>query len=132
MQITAIDADASLINIVKAQDQLHDRAFARTRGADQGHRVPCRHVERDVIQRLGARPIGETDMGETKRATPVARESPVRSLIEGFKYVWGNQTVLMLLVIAFVLNLLAAPYRYTFMPLFARYVLDAGPAGALA
>ena len=68
-------------------------------------------------------------MGETKRATPVARESPVRSLIEGFKYVWGNQTVLMLLVIAFVLNLLAAPYRYTFMPLFARYVLDAGPAG---
>jgi predicted MFS family arabinose efflux permease len=35
----------------------------------------------------------------------------------------------MLLVIAFLLNLLAAPYRYAFLPLFARYVLDAGPAG---
>ncbi len=68
-------------------------------------------------------------MGSTPHATPAARESPVRSLIHGFKYVWGNQTVLMLLVIAFMLNLLAAPYRYAFMPLFARYVLDAGPAG---
>lgn len=68
-------------------------------------------------------------MGSTPHATPAARESPLRSLIEGFRYVWGNQTVLMLLVIAFMLNLLAAPYRYAFMPLFARYVLDAGPAG---
>lgn len=68
-------------------------------------------------------------MGSTPHATPAARESPLRSLLEGFRYVWGNQTVLMLLVIAFMLNLLAAPYRYAFMPLFARYVLDAGPAG---
>ena len=35
----------------------------------------------------------------------------------------------MLLVIAFLLNLLAAPYRYAFLPLFARYILDAGPTG---
>ena len=56
-------------------------------------------------------------------------EPPVRSLVGGLQYVWGNQTVLMLLVIAFLLNLLAAPYRYAFLPLFARYVLDAGPAG---
>jgi MFS transporter, DHA1 family, staphyloferrin A biosynthesis exporter len=34
-----------------------------------------------------------------------------------------------LLAIAFLLNLLAAPYRYAFLPVFARYVLDAGPAG---
>jgi predicted MFS family arabinose efflux permease len=34
-----------------------------------------------------------------------------------------------LLVIAFLLNLFAAPYRYSFLPLFARYILDAGPAG---
>ena len=56
-------------------------------------------------------------------------ESPVKSLIGGLRYVWGNQTVLVLLVIAFLLNFLAAPYRYAFLPLFARYVLDAGPAG---
>jgi predicted MFS family arabinose efflux permease len=34
-----------------------------------------------------------------------------------------------LLVIAFLLNLLAAPYRYAFLPLFARYILDTGPTG---
>src|SRR5262245_41048036 len=58
-----------------------------------------------------------------------AHEEPVKSLISGFRYVWGHQTVLMLLLIAFLLNLLAAPYRYAFLPLFARYVLDTGPAG---
>jgi MFS family permease len=56
-------------------------------------------------------------------------EPPVRSLIGGLGYVWGNPTVLGLMVIAFLLNFLAAPYRYAFLPLFARYVLDAGPAG---
>ena len=56
-------------------------------------------------------------------------ESPVKSLIGGLKYVWGNHTVLMLLVIACLLNLLAAPYRYSFLPLFARYILDVGPTG---
>lgn len=56
-------------------------------------------------------------------------ESPMRSMVAGFKYVWGHQRVLMLLLIAFLLNLLAAPYRYAFLPLFARYILDAGPTG---
>jgi MFS family permease len=56
-------------------------------------------------------------------------EPPMRSLIEGLRYVRENHTVLVLLVIAFMLNLVAAPYRYSFLPLFARYVLDAGPTG---
>ena len=56
-------------------------------------------------------------------------EPPAKSLVSGLKYVWGNQTVLVLMVMAFLLNLLAAPYRYAFLPVFARYVLDAGPAG---
>lgn len=68
-------------------------------------------------------------MKEVKQSTAKLHESPVQSLIGGMRYVWGNQTVLVLLVIAFLLNLLAAPYRYSFLPLFARYILDAGPAG---
>ena len=64
-----------------------------------------------------------------KHTVSQLHESPVKSLIGGLKYVWGNQTVLVLLVIAFLLNLLAAPYRYSFLPLFARYILDAGAAG---
>ena len=66
---------------------------------------------------------------DVKQAVPHVHESPVRSLIGGLKYVWRNQTVLVLLVIAFLLNLFAAPYRYAFLPLFARYILDAGPTG---
>jgi MFS family permease len=58
-----------------------------------------------------------------------APESPVKSLIGGLKYVWSHQTVLVLLVIACILNLLAAPYRYAFLPVFSRYILDAGPTG---
>ena len=68
-------------------------------------------------------------LDSVKHATPHVQESPVKSLIGGLAYVRDNQTVLILLVIAFLLNLLAAPYRYAFLPLFARYVLDAGPTG---
>ena len=64
-----------------------------------------------------------------KHALPHVQESPVKSFVAGFKYARSNELVLVLLVIAFLLNLLAAPYRYSFLPLFARYVLDAGPAG---
>ncbi len=64
-----------------------------------------------------------------KQAGPHVHEPPVKSLIGGLKYVWGNHPVLMLMVIAFLLNLFAAPYRYAFLPLFSRYVLDAGPTG---
>ncbi len=68
-------------------------------------------------------------MREVKQSTVKQHEPPLKSLIGGMKYVWDNQTVLVLLVIAFLLNLLAAPYRYAFLPLFARYILDTGPAG---
>ena len=66
---------------------------------------------------------------DAKRQTPRVHVSPARSLVEGLHYVWRNQPVFVLLVIAFLLNLLAAPYRYAFLPLFARYILDTGPAG---
>jgi len=66
---------------------------------------------------------------DARRTAAHDHESPVRSLIGGLKYVWSNQTVLLLLVIACLLNMLAAPYRYAFLPLFARYILEAGPTG---
>jgi MFS family permease len=68
-------------------------------------------------------------MKPARRPAPRAHESPLRSLFAGLRYVRDNHTVLVLLVIAFMLNLVAAPYRYSFLPLFARYVLDAGPTG---
>lgn len=64
-----------------------------------------------------------------KQSVPPAKESPGRSMIEGLKYVRSNRTVLVLLVLACLLNFLAAPYRYAFLPVFARDILNAGPAG---
>lgn len=66
---------------------------------------------------------------DAKRGAHYAHEPPVKSLLDGLRYVGSNPTVLWLLVIACLLNLLAAPYRYAFLPLFAKYTLDAGPAG---
>src|SRR5690606_14029180 len=66
---------------------------------------------------------------DVKQGVPQVHEPPLRSLVGGVRYVMGNRTVLVLLLIAYLLNLLAAPYRYAFMPLFARYVLDSGPTG---
>lgn len=66
---------------------------------------------------------------DVKRSVQKVHESPVKSLIAGFRYVWGNQTVFVLLLIAFLLNLFAAPYRYSFLPLFSRYILEVGPTG---
>lgn len=66
---------------------------------------------------------------EVRHGALQAHESPAKSLLEGLRYVRGHQVVLVLLVIACLLNLLAAPYRYAFLPLFARYILDAGAAG---
>jgi MFS family permease len=68
-------------------------------------------------------------LNEGKRAIPSVVDSPVKSLIEGLRYVRGNRLVLVLLAVACLLNFLAAPYRYAFLPVFARYVLDAGPTG---
>lgn len=64
-----------------------------------------------------------------KHSVPHAKESPGRSMVEGLKYVRGNHTVLALLAVACMLNLLAAPYRYAFLPVFARDILNTGPAG---
>jgi len=68
-------------------------------------------------------------LNDAKRVFSAAPESPLKSLVGGLHYVWRNHTVLLLIVIAALLNLLAAPYRYAFLPVFARHVLDTGPTG---
>jgi MFS family permease len=64
-----------------------------------------------------------------QQSGPKLHEPPLRSLLNGIRYAWQNHAVLIPLLVAFTLNLLVAPYRYSFFPLFARYVLDTGPAG---
>lgn len=66
---------------------------------------------------------------DARHVVPHVHDSPARSLIDGLRYVRSNQTVLVLLLIAALLNMLAAPYRYAFLPVFSRYILDTGPAG---
>lgn len=68
-------------------------------------------------------------LNSTKQSSPRNHEPPFKSLMSGFAYARHNHAVLIPLLIALALNLLVAPYRYSFLPLYARYVLDVGPAG---
>jgi MFS family permease len=66
---------------------------------------------------------------DARHGTVTPSESPLKSLLGGLQYVKSNQLVLVLLLIAGLLNMLAAPYRYAFMPVFSRDILAAGPTG---
>lgn len=68
-------------------------------------------------------------MKGVKQAAAKIHEPPLKSLVSGFNYAWHNHAVLVPLLIALMLNLFVAPYRYSFLPLFAHYILDAGPTG---
>jgi MFS family permease len=70
-----------------------------------------------------------TRLKYARRTTTIVHASPAKSLVEGLRYVRSNRTVLVLLLIAGLFNLFAAPYRYAFLPVFARYILDTGPTG---
>ena len=62
--------------------------------------------------------------------TPVVenRESPMRSMIGGFTYIWSNKVVLWLIILSLIPMLLAFPIQ-SLMPIFARDVLDIGEVG---
>ena len=68
-------------------------------------------------------------LNEGRRAASHVAESPLRSLADGVRYVWGHHMVLVLMAIALVMNFLAAPYRYAFLPVFSRDILQTGPTG---
>jgi MFS family permease len=64
------------------------------------------------------------DRGERRTSTA----SPLESLLDGLRYVWQDRTVFSLMVLAGVTCLLVLPYT-NFLPIFARDILQAGPAG---
>lgn len=60
---------------------------------------------------------------------PQKRESPIRSLVGGLKYVRSVQTLLATNFVAFLWNLLTVPFISGFMSVYARDVLDVGAVG---
>ncbi len=82
-----------------------------------------------LLRLKNAAPTQAITSNATTAESKVSSISPLTSLLDGFKYAWGNQAVFMLLLIALMLNFFVAPYRYSFLPLLARYVLDTGPTG---
>jgi MFS family permease len=60
---------------------------------------------------------------------PPKRESPIRSLVDGLKYVRSVQTLLAANVVAFLWNLLTVPFISGFMSVYARDILDVGAVG---
>jgi MFS family permease len=54
--------------------------------------------------------------------------SPLQSLLEGLRYVWGDRTVFALMLLQAIPAFLIMPYNQL-LPIFARDILNAGPEG---
>ena len=56
-------------------------------------------------------------------------ESILRSILEGLRYVKGQQVLWAILILAVIINFTGWPLHTTLMPIFARDVLGTGPTG---
>ena len=63
------------------------------------------------------------------RATVRQQESVLRSVLEGLRYVKGEQILWAALLMAVVINITGWPFHTALMPIFAQDVLDTGSAG---
>ncbi len=57
------------------------------------------------------------------------RQSVIQTMLEGLRYVKGEQVLWAALALAAIINLTGFPFHTTLMPIFARDVLNTGPAG---
>ncbi len=60
---------------------------------------------------------------------PAANVSVLRTVLEGLRYVKGNQPIWAALIVATIINLTGFPFHTTLLPVFARDVLDLGSVG---
>ena len=65
----------------------------------------------------------------SRSTPPVAGISVLRTVLEGLRYVKGNQPIWAALVVATIINLTGFPFHTTLLPVFARDVLDLGSVG---
>ena len=66
--VLAVDEDAAAGRLVEAEQQAGDGGFAGTRGADDGHRMPGRHLEAHALEDRALRDIGEMHVLEAHDA----------------------------------------------------------------
>ena len=64
-----------------------------------------------------------------KRSIEPTTGSPFRDVYDGFKLVFTNRAILLVLCVTFVVNGLAWPVYQAFMPIFAKDILNTGPDG---
>ena len=63
------------------------------------------------------------------RHTVKARNSPLRDLVEGFRVVLGSKPMVGVLSVTLTANIFVYPVFQSFLPVFAKDVLKAGPGG---
>ena len=61
--------------------------------------------------------------------TSVKEASLMSNFVEGIRYIAGNQTILALLLVAFIPSLFLMPFNHALLPVFSEEVLGAGPDG---
>jgi hypothetical protein len=64
----AVDQDPPRRGVVEAGDELGHRGLARPGGAHQRERLPRRHLQRHVVERLRPRAVGELHAFESDLA----------------------------------------------------------------
>jgi MFS family permease len=68
-------------------------------------------------------------VGTTPTTTRLQRESVLSMVLQGLKYVKGQQVLWATLLVAVIINLTGWPFHTSLMPIFARDVLGTGSAG---
>ena len=68
-------------------------------------------------------------VGTTLTTTRLQRESVLSMVLQGLKYVKGQQVLWATLLVAVIINLTGWPFHTSLMPIFARDVLGTGSAG---
>lgn len=72
--------------------------------------------------------VCNASLPKPKTASRTRRYSPLASLLEGLRYVWGSSTVFNLILLQAIPALILMPYTQL-LPIFARDILETGPEG---
>ena len=85
--VLAVDQDAARLQVVKAQQQVDDRALARTRAADQADLLAGAHAQRQVVDdpRALALAVAEVQMRELQLAACHAQRHRIRPVEHGVR-----------------------------------------------
>jgi len=71
VRVDAVDSNATVVDLVEAQEQVHERRLARAGGADDRHGLAGLDVQREVLDERSVRDVAERHVFERDVAARV-------------------------------------------------------------